>query len=336
MGFRFRKSIQIAKGVRLNVSKGGIGVSAGVRGARYSVHSSGRRTKSAGLPGTGLSFVSTSGRGRSRAASGPSSRQTQPVPVAQRPAKPGLFAPASEKALYKALDGGRLDVAGLAGVARTHGEYWIVAVTLAGLRLAQDPATHAEARRWLAEAFASGHDPTSHPFVEKYLQTQVTTPIAPGVTAQLPISRDAIGLELAELHQDAGDLDAAIDVVEQLEPTAHAAVSLAELYLQAGRLDDVIDLTNEVKNVDDATALLLTYRGTALREQGHWQAAREAFKAALKSRSRASEIRHLALSERAETFRVEGKRAQARKDLERILADNADYPGLHHRLAQLS
>lgn len=60
MAFRFRKSIKIAKGVRLNVSKKGVGVSVGTRGARYSVHSSGRRTKSVGLPGTGLSYVETS------------------------------------------------------------------------------------------------------------------------------------------------------------------------------------------------------------------------------------------------------------------------------------
>jgi Protein of unknown function (DUF4236) len=53
MGFRLRKSIKIAPGVRLNVSKTGIGASAGVGAGRYSVHSSGRRTVSArsGVPG---------------------------------------------------------------------------------------------------------------------------------------------------------------------------------------------------------------------------------------------------------------------------------------------
>ena len=44
MGFRMRKSIKVAPGVRVNVSKRGVGASVGGKGGRYSVHSSGRRT----------------------------------------------------------------------------------------------------------------------------------------------------------------------------------------------------------------------------------------------------------------------------------------------------
>jgi Protein of unknown function (DUF4236) len=54
MGFRMRKSIKVAPGVRVNVSKGGVGASVGGKGGRASVHSSGRRTVSAGsgvIPG---------------------------------------------------------------------------------------------------------------------------------------------------------------------------------------------------------------------------------------------------------------------------------------------
>jgi hypothetical protein len=47
-----------------------------------------------------------------------------------------------------------------------------------------------------------------------------------------------------------------------------AAVSLADPYAAAGRYDDVIDLTEGLKNGDDASALLLTYRGMALRQRG--------------------------------------------------------------------
>lgn len=60
MGFRFRKSVKIAPGVRLNIGKKSVGISAGVKGARVSVNSSGRVTKSVGIPGTGLSYVTTS------------------------------------------------------------------------------------------------------------------------------------------------------------------------------------------------------------------------------------------------------------------------------------
>lgn len=61
MGLRFRKSIKLGGGARLNIGKKSVGMSVGGKGARYSVNSSGRRTKSVGIPGTGLSYVSTSG-----------------------------------------------------------------------------------------------------------------------------------------------------------------------------------------------------------------------------------------------------------------------------------
>lgn len=55
---RFRRSVKIAPGVRLNVNKRSLGVSLGARGARYSINSGGRRTRSVGIPGTGLSYRS--------------------------------------------------------------------------------------------------------------------------------------------------------------------------------------------------------------------------------------------------------------------------------------
>ncbi len=56
MGFRFRKSIKIAPGLKLNIGKKGIGLSAGTKGAHISVNSNGRVTKTVGLPGTRLSY----------------------------------------------------------------------------------------------------------------------------------------------------------------------------------------------------------------------------------------------------------------------------------------
>ena len=59
MGLRFRKSINLGKGVKLNISKESVGISAGVKGVRVSVNSKGRKTTSVSIPGTGLSYVST-------------------------------------------------------------------------------------------------------------------------------------------------------------------------------------------------------------------------------------------------------------------------------------
>lgn len=59
MGFRFRKSIKIIPGVRLNLGKRGASASIGRRGATMNVGRRGVRT-TVGLPGTGLSYSSQS------------------------------------------------------------------------------------------------------------------------------------------------------------------------------------------------------------------------------------------------------------------------------------
>lgn len=56
MGARFRKSKNLGHGVKLNVSKSSVGVSMGTKGARVSVNSSGRITKTVGIPGTGVYY----------------------------------------------------------------------------------------------------------------------------------------------------------------------------------------------------------------------------------------------------------------------------------------
>ncbi len=55
MGFRFRKTIKLLPGLKLNVSKGGISTSIGRRGATINIGKKGVRG-TIGLPGTGLSY----------------------------------------------------------------------------------------------------------------------------------------------------------------------------------------------------------------------------------------------------------------------------------------
>lgn len=54
MAFRFRKSVKIAPGIRLNFSKSGVSTSIGKRGATVNLSKRGTRV-TVGLPGTGLS-----------------------------------------------------------------------------------------------------------------------------------------------------------------------------------------------------------------------------------------------------------------------------------------
>ena len=326
MGFRMRKSIKVAPGVRLSVSKTGVGGSVGGGGARYSAHSSGRRTTTLGsgvVPGV---YYQKSSSGGSRSSA--SAQQVAPP----SPKKPGMFAPKGEKELYKAIKA--QDVNAIRQVGIYHPDFRLPSYSLAGLMMLTSEPTEAE--QLLGDAFATGRDPAEDKFVSSYLFTRLELSIAEGVTAELPVNRDAVGLALAELKQNHGDLAGAIDVVEQLEPTTYSAVSLAELYAQTERWDDVIELTEGMKNEDDASALLCVFRGQAFRQKGFHDAAHESLKEALRSRSRAAPIRHMALAERAQNYLTQGKKAMARKDLERILAEDSSYEGVRDRLAELT
>ena len=61
MGMRFRKSIKLGGGTKLNLSKSGVGLSTGVKGFRVSKNTSGRSRVTSSLPGTGLSYVNEFG-----------------------------------------------------------------------------------------------------------------------------------------------------------------------------------------------------------------------------------------------------------------------------------
>ena len=58
MGFRFQRRVRIAPGVRLNLSKSGVGVSVGRTGLRLGMDAKRKKYFSVGLPGTGLSYRS--------------------------------------------------------------------------------------------------------------------------------------------------------------------------------------------------------------------------------------------------------------------------------------
>lgn len=63
MGLNYRKQITIFPGVKLNISKSGLSVSVGKKGAHVTAGTSGRKSVSVGLPGTGLSYTKSLSKG---------------------------------------------------------------------------------------------------------------------------------------------------------------------------------------------------------------------------------------------------------------------------------
>lgn len=318
----------------MTVTPRGVGVSVGGRGARISANTSGRATRTIGIPGTGISSVSTLTTVHSAPARTAAQTRAPIASAPSQPSKPGMLAARWEKDLYKALLAS--DFSGLEAIARSDARARSTCI-FADAIMHSYAAGDVERARSLTELlWREGYDPSSDPFLRNYFPNAVMQlGIVDGITVALPCDKDMLGLALAELRQIRGDLAGAIEVVEQLTPSSLMAVSLAELHGAQGRWSDVIGLTDGVTNEDDFSTYLLIQRGVAFREQCYYDAAREAFKTAYAARSREVTLRRMALIERGQTYLAEGKKALARKDFEKVLAEDAHYPGLAEHLASL-
>lgn len=71
MGLRFRKSVTLCKGVKLNFGKTGMSVTLGSKGYHKTINTNGNVTTSVGIPGTGIYYTDTKriGEGRNKASS---------------------------------------------------------------------------------------------------------------------------------------------------------------------------------------------------------------------------------------------------------------------------
>lgn len=61
MGLRFRKSVKIAPGVKVNLNKKSTSITFGGKGVHRTISSTGKKTTSVGLPGSGAYYTSSSG-----------------------------------------------------------------------------------------------------------------------------------------------------------------------------------------------------------------------------------------------------------------------------------
>jgi hypothetical protein len=89
MAFRFRRTLKVAPGIRLNLTKKGASVRVGPRGAGVTMGTSGT-TVSAGLPGTGLHAskkLSNAARAASKTPTTPHERADPDFALVETPAR---------------------------------------------------------------------------------------------------------------------------------------------------------------------------------------------------------------------------------------------------------
>ncbi len=84
MGLRFRKSVKITPGVKLNFNKKSVGLTAGVKGAHYTINSKGKKTASVGIPGTGISYTKSTGGGSKQKKTTATVKHTSNVPAGKQ------------------------------------------------------------------------------------------------------------------------------------------------------------------------------------------------------------------------------------------------------------
>ena len=354
MGIRFRKSIGLGKGVRLNIGKGSLGMSFGVRGARYSVNTSGRTTRSVGIPGTGLYAVSSSGGGGRRPSRG---RRTHGQPSArsglttitgdladQFIPKPGFLSSATEKRFrdglvaYLKQDWERAAASFEAAVqadSRNLSDDFFLGATYARLK------RYAEAAQCL-ERVVGSEVALPDGLMQKYVPGTMSLqlPITERVTVSVGFDSIGAAMVLAELYQELGRKEDAIGVLQrllQVLPTDEAVrLSLADLLFDDDDFAGLVELTKGVENSNDVTLATLHLRAKALANEGLLEPAAELLSMCLRRTARRDadllkEIRY----NRAEAYELLGEPRKAKTDWSKLIAEDAFYRDARARFAAL-
>ena len=337
MSLRFRQSLKILPGLKLIISKRGLGLNLGVRGAHVTVNTQGQVTRSIGIPGTGLSDVKrTSLRKRKRGTSKEYEEVKEyenQIPKPQPKNTPSIFASKNEKLFFEALTAHEISsYKNLFSIP----ELELVSKSIAIQLAIQTNDGMKESIHWFEEIWKNKSDLANNKLFKKYVsQIIVVIPVAPGILFQTYLNIQALGLLYIEVLQQAKNFRRAKQIAEELTADQISAISLSEIEVQLGEYYEVLSLTENIDNVDDSTAILLVFRAIALREKKLFDASKEVLKESLKSKKRNPDILHKALFERAKTHIAEGSKAKAKSDLEKIIANDSDYPGVNELLKAL-
>lgn len=306
MGFKKSTSFKVMPGVRVRVSTSGV-----------STYVGGRKTTAR----------------RNPASSRPTPVRMPTSAPATAAARPGLFAPKEEKALFTFVS--QPEALSLDEAVLAHPQYAKLGNVLLGLRHLihgrTDPAVD-----YLRAALSLGGGLESHAFTQKYLAGyRLTLGIAGGVAVELPLSHDATTLALAEGLQIQGQTQAAVYYVEALDPSYPALLSLADLYIDLQDWNEVLRLTNGVGIDSEITAMLAIFRAKSHLALGELVAAKECIKSLTAGKKYGTGLRFQALALRSEISLAEGAFARATADLEKILAEDASVPGLREALTRI-
>jgi len=347
MSLRFRRSISLIPGVRLNFSKSAIGLSVGVPGARVSINSKGDIYTSAGIPGTGLYNVERSSiRGSKSSRSRRTSEEVNDdFYLPPKPPKPSLFANRRERAFYRFLrehfEGENVPVDKVIieraiTLSEQYSKIKYTCLALACLAGARNDENFPDLLKSAGEVWSNRKNAFGTYEARKYFPLlNMKIQITPGIWFDESFSASAFGFIYAEILQGAGDSVSAFKVLEMLDANQLSAVSVVDIELAEKKFHDVLDSTEDLELEDEATGMLFIMRAAALSELGFHDGALEAIKKVIAKRSLDEEVHNRALWERANIYQRQGKRGQALKELEKIVLADSKYPEVMERITAL-
>jgi len=336
---RFRRTVKIAPGVRLNFSGSGVSTTFGGRGFSHTIGKRGSST-TLGLPGTGLSQTFRHGRTVKPSpppalASNTSARNTLSLSLLDR-----LFKSRSQKTFIRALaalkDGdhnaARIQLAN----ADDHPDSSFLSGYCALKQSLPDVALHHFERSMMNTARLGERFRALGANVN--VQLQVTDELSVGVEAD----KLGLGLIVVEACQMTGDLDKAIKYASALSrefPRSRAAsISFAEALLSADSssselAEAAIIALAAIENDDQTGTIAALYRSRLLKRQGAGNAAVETLTAALRrKKDRDPHILRRLRYERGKLHEEFGKAAMARKDFESVYAEDPRFEDVAQRL----
>ena len=348
MSFRLNKRINIGKFLRLNISKGGVGVSVGVPGARVTAGPGGKRL-TLGVPGTGISYVKNldgpkkkkTATRASRAKATPPEPEEVEAASAPRPAVPlpGPFAPAHELAFAQGLadyQSGKEEEALSHFVAAAPAESG-AAILAAAILLEQNRTPGLAQAESLLEGVLERNESFPTPLVEKYLpDTTLRVNITPHVEAQVPASALAATLLLAEVYQARSKLDEAMDVLEGVQDVLAdpaLTLSLCELYGLREIWDGIVERASQTAVTDNVTFETMVWYGRAMQGKGLHEAAITIFAELLKNKKdRDPDLVNEAVYWRAVSYEALGKHSQANREFQKVYARSPGFRDVAQRI----
>ena len=352
MGIRYRRSVRLGSGARLNLGLRSADISFGTRGARLSFGTA-RSIATLGIPGTGLyATLGLGGKCGGRSSSSRNSRAgTTAVPVEVTPAmiagyvpKPGLLASATEKRYREGVR------------AFLQGDHQASLSAFAAVS-ASDQKNASDDFFAALSANALGDNALAMEYLERVVSSNVSIPdqlmakylpasifrltadvsITERVRYQGPYDSTTALMMLAELYQGAGRREEAIGLIQQvleLVPESSAArLSLCDLLYDDDDFEGVVETAAGVSNRDNITLAVLQLRAKALANLGMVEQAVQQLSDCLrKTGGRDADLLRDIRYNRAEGLELMGQQSKARRDWKRIFAEDPSYRDVRQRL----